>query len=416
MGNELRLRCINCGREYTQAEVEYTCPKCGPAKGILEISYDYSGLSRTLTKEALRENRENSLWRYAGLLPVERRQGAAFLRAGWSPLYKAERLGRQLGLKYLYLKDDGVNPTASFKDRASALGVARALELGRKAIACASTGNAASSLAGAAACAGLKAYIFVPATAPAAKVTQLLIFGAKVFLVDGSYDQAYDLCAKAVEEWGWYNRNCAVNPYLIEGKKTAGLEICEQLCWEPPDRVVMSVGDGCSLAGVWKGFQEAQKVGLTARSPRLVGVQAEGSRQIVDAFLSGTEEIKYSPPRTLADSIAVGVPRNGIKALRAIRSSQGTMVTVTDPQILAAMKLLAKKTGVFAEPAAAAAMAGLLKMVENREIDPEEKVVVCVTGNGLKDIAGAQQAVGRALQVRPNLDEVRRGLAEEKKA
>lgn len=410
---EFCLRCIGCKTLYSSTEVEYTCPKCGNTDGILEVIYNYEKLKTTVSKKAFLSDNDFSVWRYSALLPVEKNLPFQRLRVGWTPLYKAHRLGKQLGLNNLYVKDDGINPTSSFKDRASIIGVARAVEKGQDTIACASTGNAASSLAGAAACAGLKSYIFVPATAPVAKITQLLIYGANVFLVDGSYDQAYDLCSQAVEEYGWYNRNCAVNPYLIEGKKTAGLEICEQLDWDVPDRVFMSVGDGCSIAGVWKGFKEMMHIGITDKTPGLVGIQAEGSKHLVEAFIGGTEKIPYYPPNTIADSISVGVPRNGIKALRAVRESGGLMMSVSDDDILNAMKVLARTTGVFGEPAAAAALAGLIKMVARGELDPDERIVVCITGNGLKDIVSAQRATGQAVKVSPDIKDIQRVIKEQ---
>lgn len=410
---EFNLQCINCKTVYSRQEVEYTCPKCGDAAGILEIIYDYAHILKKLSRGSFLANTDFSVWRYADLLPVEKDLPFQRLRVGWTPLYKAERLGKQLGLNNLYVKDDGINPTSSFKDRASIIGVAMAVKKNKDTISCASTGNAASSLAGAAACAGLKSYIFVPATAPIAKITQLLIYGANVFLVDGSYDQAYDLCSQAVAEYGWYNRNCAVNPYLIEGKKTAGLEICEQFGWDVPDRVFMSVGDGCSIAGVWKGFKEMKNIGVTDKTPEMVGVQAEGSKHLVEAFLEGTENIPYYPPSTIADSISVGVPRNGIKALRAVRESGGTMLTVSDNEIIDAMKVLARTTGVFGEPAAAAAMAGLIKMAAQGELDPDEKIVVCITGNGLKDIASAQKATGQAIKIKPELRDLQMVIKEQ---
>lgn len=414
MQKDFFLRCIKCGQEFSREEVDYTCPNCGVNEGILDVVYDYDKLKTQISRDSFKD-KEQSIWRYIDLLPVDKKFKSQYLHVGWTPIYKAERLGKQLGLNNLFIKDDGLNPTSSFKDRASAIGVLRAIEQGKNTIACASTGNAASSLAGASACAGLSSYIFVPATAPIAKITQLLIYGANVFLVDGSYDQAYDLCNQAVEEYGWYNRNCAINPYLIEGKKTAGLEICEQFDWSMPDKVFMSVGDGCSIAGVWKGFAELLQIGLIDKTPQMVGVQAVGSKHIVDAFWAETENIPYYEPNTIADSISVGVPRNGIKALRAIRSSKGTMISVSDDEILDAMRILARTTGVFGEPAASAAMAGLLKMVRQGDIDPEEKILILITGNGLKDIASAQKASGQAIKIKPGIKYLKSAIEQYKK-
>src|ERR1039457_3215624 len=262
-------------------------------------------------------------------------------------------ISRHLGIAKLFLKDDGRNATGSLKDRASSVGVVRAREKRRPIVACASTGNAASSCAGMAASTGLKSVFFVPERAPEPKVTQLLIFGATVLRVRGSYEQAFQLCQRSCERWGWYNRNSAINPYLVEGKKTAGLEIGEQLAWEPTDWVAVSVGDGCTIAGVWKGFRELKALGLIARTPRILGVQAEGAAPVTAAFFSG-EPLQPIEPRTVADSIAVGVPRNWKRAVLAVRESGGTMINVSDDEILDAMRYTGRLTGIFAEPAAAA--------------------------------------------------------------
>ncbi|MEE8163111.1 MAG: pyridoxal-phosphate dependent enzyme, partial [Anaerolineae bacterium] len=239
------------------------------------------------------------------------------------------------------------------------MGVVKALELGRDVMTCASTGNAASSLAGLAASVGLTTYIFVPQTAPQAKVAQLLIFGANVIMVKGTYDQAFDLCLEASKEYGWYSRNTAYNPYLSEGKKTAALEICEQLRWEAPDRIFVSVGDGCIIGGLWKGLKDLCTLGFIGKMPKLMGVQAEGAAPLVRAWREGTEEIEPVVLNTLADSIAVGVPRDRIKALRAVRQTGGEYVAVSDEEILDAMRVLARGAAVFAEPAGAAGFAGL---------------------------------------------------------
>jgi|SRR5579872_3124327 len=400
------LACVECGKRYQPSPDLYVCHDCG-LRGILDVSYAYDRAH--ISRESLAADPERSIWRYLPLLPITQTETIPDLHVGWTPLYHARRLGEQLGLRQLYIKDDGRNPTGSFKDRASALGVAKGREFGRRTITCASTGNAASSLAGFAACAGVETYIFVPAGAPEAKVTQLLVYGAHVLLVDGSYDEAYYLCNEAAERFGWYNRNCAINPYLIEGKKTVGFEICEQFDWVVPDRVIMAVGDGCSIAGAAKAFRELMQLGLTDRVPRMTGVQAEGCAPLTLAFERNEEPVTLRP-QTLADSIAVGEPRNARKALDAIRSSGGTMVSVSDEAILEAMTFLARATGVFGEPAGTAALAGLRQLVERGEIDPDERVVVVVTGNGLKDIKSAQRVAGTASHIRPVLADVERVL------
>jgi threonine synthase len=308
-----------------------------------------------------------------------------------------------VGVKTLYLKDDGRNPTGSLKDRASAMGVVKARESREKIIACASTGNAASSLAGMAASMGLHSVIFVPQRAPEPKVTQLLIFGAKVIRVLGSYEDAFRLCQQACEQWGWYNRNCAINPYLIEGKKTVGLEACEQMDWHVPDWVAVSVGDGCTIAGVRKAFHEMKILGLIERTPKMLGVQAAGAAPITEAFRSG-EALKPMDPQTVADSIAVGAPRNWQKAVMAIRESGGEMINVSDDEILDAMRYTGRLAGIFAEPAASTAVAGVRAAVAQGVIARGAEVLAIVTGNGLKDIRSAQSAVGAPIDVAPKWD------------
>lgn len=398
------LECVSCGRRYEPSPDLYVCPECG-IKGILDVKYDYDALGERLSREAFGQNPDRSQWRYFDLLPLSRRDTVQNLQVGWTPLYHAGRLADHLGFPGLYIKDDGRNPTGSFKDRASAVGVARALEIGARVVACASTGNAASSMAGFSAAAGLPSYIFVPATAPEAKVTQLLVYGANVLLVDGTYDQAYYLCNDACDRWGWYNRNCAINPYLMEGKKTAGWEIAEQFGWDPPEWVFMAVGDGCSIAGVWKAFAEAKRLGLIERTPRMVGVQSQGARPLVDSFETGQELVPVRPD-TLADSIAVGEPRNSTKALSAVRDSGGRMVAVPDADIVAAIHEVARFTGVFAEPAGATAYAGFKKLLAEGVVGANDRVLVLITGNGLKDIKSARQAVGDGRTIQPDLEQL----------
>jgi threonine synthase len=319
------------------------------------------------------------------------------------------RLANAIGISKLFLKDDGRNPTNSFKDRASAVGVMKALEFGFDTIACASTGNAASSLAGISAAVGLKSYIFVPARAPEPKVTQLLIFGATVLRVQGTYEQAFDLCKQACDKFGWYNRNSGTNPFLVEGKKTAGLELAEQFGKNIPDWVVVSVGDGCTIGGIGKGLQEMKRLGFIDRMPRLLGVQAEGAKPLLEAFKSGKDLIP-SDTNTIADSIAVGTPRNWRRAIQQIKLSSGDMIAVSDAEILDAMKATARLGGVFGEPAGVTGVAGLRKAIATGIVKPSESSVAVITGNGLKDIASAKQAVGVAIDVEPSLAAIEKSL------
>jgi len=400
------LSCVKCGREYGPDEVRYTCPDCG-VEGILDVHYDYDEARARLTRDTLERSDEWSLWRYAPLLPIESTRTVPVLRTGWTPFYDVSGL---LGLRKVYVKDDSRNPTASLKDRATSVAVARAVGEGARAVAAASTGNAGCSLAGFAAAEGLACYIFVPRDAPRPKVAQLLVYGATVFAVDGTYDDAFDLAIESIETFGWYNRCCAVNPYLVEGKKTVALEIAEQLGFEPPDKVFVPVGDGCIMSGVYKGFADLLRLGLTNRMPTLIGVQAEGCAPVVAAFSEG-RDVTPADAHTLADSIAVGHPRNWRKALRGVRESGGTMMTVSDDEILAAMAKLGSATGVFGEPAGVAAFAGLAKALRLGVVARDESVVILMTGSGLKDTESAMRAAGRPIEVGPTLADVEAAVA-----
>lgn len=392
-------KCVTCGAEF-EANPHITTCLCG---GVLEIQYDYDYIRATCSTSALEASRDYSMWRYRPFLPVEVDSPPTPLRVGWSPLYRADHLAAVLGLGTLWVKDDGQNPTASLKDRASAMAVVKAREAGATTIACSSTGNAASSLAGNAAAAGFQTYIFVPARAPKGKVAQLMVFGAHVISVDGSYEDTFNLSKLAIEKWGWYNRNAAINPYLSEGKKTVALEIAEQLHWKMPDFVALSVGDGCTIAGVWKGFKDLYAAGFIDRLPRLISVQAEGCCPLNRAI---AEDAPWRPmeENTIADSIAVGVPRNGDKALCAIRASDGVVVNVSDEEILAAMRLLGRTQGVFGEPAGVTGTAGIKKALEQGLIPRSASVVSIVTGNGLKDVQNGIRAAGEPMLVRPEMD------------
>lgn len=411
MDHVLGFRCTLCGADYDLDEVEYVCPRHGD-DGILDVRYDYDRLRARLDRAALTASREGSIWRYKPLLPVVPDAPVPPLRVGWTPLYPAPRLGGPLGLDRLWVKDDGLNPTASFKDRASALAVVKAAEAGAEVITTASTGNAAAALAGLAASVGMRAVIFVPRTAPPAKIAQHLIYGAQVLLVDGSYDDAFDLTLRVAREFGWYNRNTAYNPYMTEGKKTAAYEICEQLGWTVPDCVFVPVGDGCILGGIHKGFKDLLALGWIDRMPRLMGVQAEGSAALVEAFRRGLgpQEIEPTKAHTVADSISASLPRDRAKALAAVRETGGLFLAVSDSDILAAIPTIARATGVFCEPAAAAAYAGLVEAVEISAVEAGERVVLLLTGSGLKDVDSARKAVPEPPVIPPRLSAVRQAL------
>ena len=410
MKNIKTLKCIKCGKEHTISEGKYTCTACG---GNLQVVYDYDNIKNRLTKEFLKANNDRTIWRYKELLPVDDLKFVPPVQVGWTPLYNAEKMAKQLGIKNVYLKDDGRNPSASFKDRAGAVAVAHARETGETVITTASTGNAASSLSCLTGSIGMKTVIFVPKTAPAPKIAQLLVFGAEVIMVNGTYDDAFDLCLKASAEYGWYNRSTGINPYTREGKKTCAFEICEQLGWNVPDKVFVSVGDGNIISGLWKGFTDFYKIGLIDRLPKMVAVQAEHSNAVKQAVDKGTDEITAVSGETVADSISVSVPRDGTAAARAVLESKGFAVSVTDSEILAGIPKVARGAGVFAEPAAAAAYVGLEKAVKDGKVSPEDRVAVVITGNGLKDVNSAMKSVGKPNLINPDMDELKK-LVDEK--
>ena len=411
MGVVTELVCVACGAAHDPGEVAYTCPRHAGLEGILDVSYDYDAAARAGFGPELVAGRSttDSMRRYAELLPVADEATEAWPKdwIGRTPLIDVPEVAKRLGVRSLQVKDDGRLPTGSFKDRASVVAATRARLAGHGRLTCSSTGNAASSLAGVCAHLGLEAFIFVPERAPEAKVAQLAIFGATVMLVGGSYDDAYYLCQEAAAAFGWYNRNCAVNPYLVEGKKTCGLELAEQVSDDPPDWISVSVGDGCTVAGIHKGLTEMARFGFIERAPKLLAVQASGAAPIAHAFHAGTEDIHAQAADTTADSIAVGRPRNAVKALRAVRDSGGTFVEVTDADITTAAVELASLGGVFAEPAGVAGIAGIARARAEGILSGTEKVVHVATGNGLKDAAAARRAAPEPLRIAPDLEEVR---------
>ncbi len=412
------LKCLICEKEYRPDEIDYICPDHG-WEGVVDVLYDYDWIAGRISRDLLASNQDWTIWRYKPLLPVDPAGRVPPLRVGGTPLYAAPALEKRLGLKHLMVKDDGLQPTGSFKDRASAIALVKAWERGARILTTASTGNAAAALAGLCASVQQPNVIFVPRTAPPAKIAQLLAFGSRVLLVDGTYDQAFDLCLAAAGEYGWYNRNTGFNPYMSEGKKTASFEICEQCHWRAPDVVVVSVGDGCIIGGLYKGMHDLLALGWIERIPRLIGVQAEGSSFLARAWEDGEDVLTKAPvtARTVADSISTGFPRDRLKAMAAVRRSGGAFVRVSDERILAAIPTLAQGVGVFAEPAGAAAYAGLEKAAEKKLVDPGDRIVVLNTGNGLKDVAGAMRSVemagARARLVQPGLESVRRALSED---
>jgi threonine synthase len=420
--NFLGYVCSLCKRQYTPEQVTYTCPHDG---GNLDVELDYDAIRREALASEWLAGGEASLWRYLPLLPVDDPGGKAtpLRAAGWTPVYAPPALRSGLGMPHLWIKDESRNPTASFKDRASSVVVARARQIGAAVVVTASTGNAGAALAGMSAAVGQRAVIFAPRTAPPAKVAQLMIFKAGVLLVDGTYDDAFDLTIQAAQEFGWYCRNTGYNPFTAEGKKTAAFEIWE---WQrqqerdghpalknSPLSIFVSVGDGNIISGIHKGFKDLQRLGLIDQTPRIFGVQSTGSAAIANAFHAGTETITPVSATTLADSISVDLPRDGVRAVRAARETGGSYVLVSDEEILASIAALGV-AGIFAEPAGATSYAGLVKALDLGLIDPQEPALVINTGSGLKDVKSATRAAGEATIIEPSLQAVKGWLSAQK--
>lgn len=412
------LYCPVSDLSYTEDEVQYTCPIADDV-GTLDVLYDYESLKLVLDRDEISASPESSMWRYKTLLPIDLESAVPPLRVGWTPYYTTPRLAEILGVREAFVKDDGQNPTASLKDRASALVVARAMEKNIQIVSTASTGNAAAALAGVGASVpGIETVIFVPATAPEAKIAQLLVYGATVLLVEGSYDVAFDLCVQICLEEGWYCRNTGFNPYTIEGKKTVAYEIAEQSNWNVPDVVVVSVGDGNIISGAYKGFYDLYQLGWIERIPRLIGVQAMGSSPLVHAWENNiaAEDMQPVDAKTIADSISAGIPRSRAQALRAVQETKGAFIAVNDDEIVRSIPEFAQLTGVFAEPAAVASFIGAKRAVQSEYIHSDESVAIIMTGNGLKDVKRAQQSVSGGLTVKPTISAVHEALLEHKKA
>lgn len=405
-------RCFACSTEQALDYDGFLCPVCS---GNLDISYDYDAVSKGLDNNF--HHGPKDLFRFSALLPLEPARSSFPLRVGGTPLYAASRLGEMAGMRNLYLKDDTLNPSASLKDRASAVAIRRAMDIGAGVVSVASTGNAGSSLACLAAGTGLEAVVFVPASAPVAKLTQMLAFGARVLAVNGNYDDAYDLCLAASREFAWFNRSTGYNPFTREGKKTCAYEIWQDLGGRVPERVVVSTGDGNTLSAIWKGWCDLKAVGLIDRLPRIDCVQSVQSAAISKTVQQirtddekkvnwSTLEFQMVNASTIADSISVDRPRDGLAAAKAIIQSGGEVVTVSDREILEAIPEMARTSGVFPEPAAATPWAGVKKMALKQKVDGDELVVCIVSGSGLKDIANAQTVVGKPEVIEPSLEAV----------
>jgi threonine synthase len=395
------FQCVTCGTEYAEKEVMYLCPDCAlentadlPPKGILKVVYDYFLVQDLLPDKNVSFFNYLKSIRFASLLPINNIFSLPRLRIGDTPLYRQKRLfGNKLKFN-LYLKDDSQNPTYSFKDRASAIVSAYAKEHDFDTIVTASTGNAGSSLAGICASQKQKAVIMVPETAPKAKLTQIMMYGAEIIPVKGNYDQAFDLSIQATEQYGWYNRNTAYNPLTVEGKKIVSFELFDQLDLHIPDRVFVSVGDGVILSGVYKGFEDLMQLGIIEEMPKIIAVQSEGSDNLIRNLDS--EKFVSKQSKTIADSISVDIPRNFYMAKDYMQRYSGEFISVSDDEILQASNILAKETGLFAEPAAAAAYAGMLAYMEIDAFEKDSINVILLTGSGLKDIESILPYISKA--------------------
>lgn len=409
------LRCVECGEAYHEDPGRFVCSHCaskqqpgGTIRGALEVVLK-------VLPNAWPHFRASDPEFLSAFLPITDDGALPPLPVGDTPLLEAPRLRRELAMPHLLLKDDTRNPSGSTKDRASLLVVAKAVEYGCDTVATASTGNAASALAAVAAAAGLRAVVLVPASAPPAKLAQMQSYGAVVVPVDGSYDEAFELCTAACNEFGWYNRSTALNPYTIEGKKTAALEIAAAMAPDTPDAVLVPTGDGVILGGIAKGFRDLVSAGLMERQPRLIAVQPEGSSAIVRAVRSGADTVTaVSGASSVADSLTVEMPRNAIGCLAEIRASGGGGVAVADEDILRSISRLAATTGVFAEPAGAAALAGLEAALAEGLVEHRERIVLMITGSGLKDVAAVARTLPVLQPVAADLEGVERAVASSK--
>ena len=413
-----QLKCISCGKRYDFSRNRYLCERCGKRiqdeiftfPGILEVEYDYENVGKSFTKRALRDRRPG-IWKYWELLPVFPPGNAISLGEGGTPLAKCERLGQELGLRNLYIKDETSNPSGCFKDRETAVVISKAKEYGFDAVACASTGSSGASVATYASKAGLDSYIFVPDNAPRGKTVQILMHGAQLFSVRSIYEGALKLEIEACEKFGWYNCSAAINPFRLEGNKTIAYETCEELGWRAPDRIIVPTGGGGNLSGQWKGLLELRELRFISSLPRMTAVQVKAGASLAQAFLQSKDDVlpvKVGP--TVAGSILSAYTDYGPLALRVLTESDGSAEVVDDRRILEAQALIAKKEGIFTEPSGAAAVAGLVKMVEEDKVDRDEVVVCLVTGTGLREIEVAAKLLPDPPQIYPNMESLEGAL------
>jgi threonine synthase len=397
------MKCLECGREYGLDEAIATCPNCD---GLLDVTYDYARIREVVDRHAIRTRRVNSIWRYAELLPIPS-GGAITLGEGFTPLVKAENLGRSIDLRNLYFKVDFTCPTGSFKDRGASVMISQAKHLRIQAVAIDSSGNAAAAIAGYAAKAGLHCYVFAPSYTSEAKLIQSLAYGATVYAVAGTRRDTYHTAKAAYQHFGWYYCGFQTNPYAVEGTKTVAYEICEQLEWDPPDHVVFPVGSSSNLVGCWKGLKELHRLGWIPRLSSLACIQSEGCAPIAAAYKTGSTTIlPVEQPKTVAEGLMISHPLKGHLALQALAETEGSAEIVSDDEILQASTLIAKREGLFVEPSTAVSIAGVIKLVKSGLIAKDDLVVCVLTGSGLKTRETYSKLVGRPTTVKPGQEAI----------
>ncbi len=402
------LKCRECGRQYPK-EALYVCEYCF---GPLEVDYDYEKIKKKLTKEVI-ESRPQNLWRYRELMPIDGKPKDG-LNSGFTPLITARNLGKTLRIEELYIKDDSVNhPTLSFKDRVVAVALSKAKEFGFDTVACASTGNLANSVAAQAAVANLKSYIFIPADLELGKIVGALIYDPVLVAVEGNYDQVNRLCSEIATKYKWAFVNINIRPYYAEGSKTYGYEIAEQMGWKAPNHIIVPCAGGSLITKIWKSLKEFHKLGFIDKlNTKIYAAQATGCAPIVTAIKENSDIIKPVKPNTIAKSLAIGNPADGVYAVGSVEQSGGWAEDVSDDEIVEAMKLLASTEGIFTETAGGVTLGVAKKLIEQGRIPKDESIVVCITGNGLKTQEAVTEKIGEPIKIKPNISSFEENVRE----